>query len=285
MQFISYLYLFCMTQLLQKIVLLLVVFAGLSVSSYSQRRAALPVSRHKIIVIAHRGDHTEVPENTLAAYEKAIEDGADYIETDLRTTKDGGLVIMHDATVNRMTDGKGNVKDLTHNEIKSLKIKAAGKEYSVPSFEEVLNICKNKIGIYLDFKDADPAKVFALIKEAGMQKNVVVYLNKEEQYTQWKQAAPKMPLMSSPPDSVKNKVSLQHFLEQRAISLMDGRLSDYDDGMILTAKENNVAIWLDVQSDKEGPPDWDAALQKGVNGMQSDHPGRLIQYLEEKHLR
>ncbi len=160
---------------------------------------------------------------------------------------------MHDASVNRMTDWRGNVKDLTVHEIRDLKIKSAGNEYAVPTFKEVLNTCKNKIGIYLDFKDADPVKAFALIKEAGMQSNVVVYLNREEHYNEWKQAAPQMPLMSSPPDSVKDASSLQHFLEQRYISLMDGRMNDYTAEMILTARKNKVEIWLDVQGEEEGP--------------------------------
>src|SRR5438552_1297682 len=118
-----------MFQFLQKIFLLPLLLFSLSIALYGQSRAPFPASHHKIIVIAHRGDHTEGPENTLAAYEKAIELGADYIETDLRTTKDGELVIMHDATVNRMTNGKGNVKDITWKEIKQLKIKAGDKEY------------------------------------------------------------------------------------------------------------------------------------------------------------
>lgn len=269
----------------RKIFFLLIVLMILSIPSGSQNRLPLLLSHHRIVVIAHRGDHTAVPENTLAAYEKAIEHGADYIETDLRTTKDGELIIMHDATVDRMTNGKGNVKDLTYEEIKALKIKAGGKEYAVPSFKEVLNTCKNKIGIYLDFKDADPAKAYALIKEAGMENKIVVYLNKEQQYMQWKKAAPQMPLMSSLPDSVNDKQTLQHFLQQVSLSLIDGRLNDYSNEMILTAGKNKVAIWLDVQSEKEGPADWDAALRKGIAGLQTDHPGKLIQYLKEKKLR
>jgi glycerophosphoryl diester phosphodiesterase len=255
----------------------------------SQDRPALPVPRHKIIVIAHRGDHVEVPENTLAAYEKAIQHGADFTEIDLRTTNDGELVIMHDASVDRMTNGKGKIKDLTFKEIKELKVtdknKPGSKEYNIPSFQEVLDVCKGKIGIYLDFKDADPAKVYPLIKAAGMEKTMVVYLNKEEQYEQWKKAAPQMPLMSSPPDSAKEKLLLAHFLGQKSISAMDGSLSDYTDDMLLTAKNNNVAIWLDVQSSDEGPATWDPVLQKGIKGVQTDHPEKLIQYLKQKGLR
>src|ERR1700760_5197163 len=83
-----------------------------------------PKARHKYIVAAHRGDHTIFPENTLEGYAMAIKDGADYIEIDLRTTSDGKLVSMHDATLDRMTDGKGPVKDFTLEQLSALKVKA-----------------------------------------------------------------------------------------------------------------------------------------------------------------
>ncbi len=254
-----------------------------------QQRASLPAAKNKVIVIAHRGDHVEVPENTLAAYEKAIEHGADFIETDLRTTKDGELVIMHDASVDRMTNGKGKVKDLAYEEIKKLRVinknKTGSQEYPIPTFKDVLNTCRGKIGIYLDFKDADPDKVYAMIKEAGMEKNVIVYLNKEEQYFQWKKAAPQMPLMSSPPENAKDIKAFQQFLNKWDVSILDGSLEEYNEEMLKTARLNNVAVWLDVQSGDEGPAKWNSAIQKGIKGLQTDHPEKLIQYLKENNLR
>src|SRR5579875_3859405 len=76
----------------------------------------VPKARHKFIVICHRGDHVKYPENTLAAYAEAIKNRADYIEIDLRTTRDSVLVSMHDGTVDRMTNAKGAVKDITFSE-------------------------------------------------------------------------------------------------------------------------------------------------------------------------
>ena len=273
----------------RKAFLIINALIALAFIANTQQKAALPLSKNKLVVIAHRGDHMEVPENTLAAYEKAIELGADFIETDLRTTKDGQLVIMHDATVDRMTNGKGKIKDLNYKQVKELKVinknKPGTTEYSIPTFTDVLNTCKGKIGIYLDFKDADPEKVFALIKEAGMERNVIVYLNKEEQYYQWKKAAPQIPLMSSPPGNAKDIAAFQQFLNKWNISILDGSSGEYNEEMLKTADANNVAIWLDVQSEDEGPVKWDKAIQQGVKGLQTDHPGKLIQYLKDKKLR
>ncbi len=75
------LYLNDMFSTLRHIIFLNVLLWWLPHGTMSQTRGALPASHHRVIVIAHRGDHTEVPENTLAAYQKAIEDGADFVET------------------------------------------------------------------------------------------------------------------------------------------------------------------------------------------------------------
>ena len=88
----------------------------------------LPKTKHKLVIIAHRGSHLKVPENTLAAYENAIKEGADYVEVDLRTTKDGYLIIMHDESITRMTGIKGQIKDLNYSDIRNLKLNPAVKE-------------------------------------------------------------------------------------------------------------------------------------------------------------
>ena len=149
---------------------------GLVTSYISQRfllqePAPLPKTQHKLVVIAHRGSHLKFPENTLAAYEEAIKEGADYVEIDLRTTKDGHLVIMHDESTTRMTGIKGDIKDLNYSDIRDLKIKPAvagdTTTYRIPELIDVLNLCKGKINIYLDYKDADVEKTYRLLKESG----------------------------------------------------------------------------------------------------------------------
>src|SRR5579863_6165855 len=103
--------------------------------------APLPRLKHSIAVIGHRGGRALAPENTLAAFRNAIKLGADYVEVDVRATRDGKLVIMHDSTVDRTTDGKGAVRDLDFATIRALD---AGSKFSaqyagekVPTFDEV----------------------------------------------------------------------------------------------------------------------------------------------------
>ncbi len=262
----------------------------LATSSISQRSLALqskplPKTKHKLVVIAHRGSHLKVPENTLAAYENAIKEGADYVEIDLRTTKDGHLVIMHDESITRMTGIKGQVIDLNYSEIKGLKIKPAitgdTTTYRIPEFAEVLKLCKGRINIYLDYKDANVKKTYRLLKESGMQNNVVVYLNKEEQYGQWKDVAPHIPLMASLPENM-NISQLNNFLDKKHLDVVDN--ADNVDLVNLMHKRK-IAVWLDVQSDDEGPTKWEQALKLGVDGLQTNHPQKLIKYLEDQGLR
>ncbi len=259
--------------------------SSISQSFLALQSTPLPKTKHKLVVIAHRGSHLSVPENTLAAYENAIKEGADYVEIDLRTTKDGHLVIMHDASTTRMTGIKGLVKDLNYGDIKDLELKPVGKgdttTYHIPEFADVLNVCKGKINIYLDFKDADVEKTYSLLKEYGMQNNVVVYLNKEEQYGQWKTVAPQVPLMSSLPENA-DSVQLNNFLDTKHLDVVDNA---YTIDLINLVHKRKIAVWLDAQSEDEGPASWEQALKQGADGLQTDHPGKLIKYLEEQGKR
>jgi len=242
----------------------------------------LPAVRNGFVVISHRGNHVKVPENTIAAIQEAIRVGADYVEIDLRTTKDGYLVLSHDATVDRMTDGKGKVRDLTFEEIGRLKVGKDSVMYRMPVFRDVLNVCKGRVNIYLDFKDADVEETYRQIKAAGMEKQVVVYLNKVEQYAQWKKAAPAMPLMGSLPDQVKTPVQFRQFLEKAQLEVLD---NVYDTALQAVAHEKGIALWLDVESAGEGPALWDKALAWNIQGLQTDHPEALVGYLQQTRRR
>ncbi|RST77332.1 DUF1080 domain-containing protein [Siminovitchia acidinfaciens] len=132
------------------------------------------------IVAAHRGVPSMAPENTMAGYRLAYDLGADQIETDLQITKDGHIVIMHDTTVNRTTNGTGAVRDLTLEEIRQLD---AGIKFSeefagekVPTFREFLQEFKGKDVILLvELKDVDiEEQVMGEIEEEGMVDQVVL---------------------------------------------------------------------------------------------------------------
>jgi glycerophosphoryl diester phosphodiesterase len=110
----------------------------------------------EVKVIAHRGASGLAPENTMAAFEKAIQLKADYIELDIQISKDNQLVVIHDTTVDRTTDGSGEVKRFTVNGLKRLD---AGSYYSssfagerIPTLEEVLGQVSGRIGVVIEMK-------------------------------------------------------------------------------------------------------------------------------------
>jgi len=249
----------------------------------------MPAPRHPYIVVAHRGDHEHAPENTLAAFANAIKAGADYVEIDLRTTADSQLVIMHDASVNRMTSGSGMVRDMTYDAIRALKVKdkihPEWGEFDIPTFDQVLQLCRDKIYIYLDFKSADPAVAYKEIVKYGMERQVIVYINEERQFYQWRAAAPAMPLMVSLPRTVRDTTSLNAFLDKAHPEILDGDYSQYTEDMVKAAHEQGYVVLPDIEGPNENPSFWDRALLKGFSGVQTDHPEELIDYLKEKHSR
>lgn len=100
--------------------------------------------------IAHRGGRFYEPENTIAAFQHSIDTGADWIEMDVQQTKGGELVVIHDETVDRTTDGTGRVADMTLEQIRALD---AGNGQQVPTFEEVITFAKDKgVGILPEAK-------------------------------------------------------------------------------------------------------------------------------------
>lgn len=109
--------------------------------------------------IAHRGAAGYAPENTIAAFDKAIEMKADYIEMDIQRTKDGELVIIHDTSVDRTTDGTGYIKDLTSTQLRDLDAGSwKAEEFAgekIPTFDEILDRYHGKIGILLELKSPE----------------------------------------------------------------------------------------------------------------------------------
>jgi glycerophosphoryl diester phosphodiesterase len=158
--------------------LAVVITAGRSARAGSLREAATAVR----LVIGHRGSCADRPENTLASTRRAIEAGAHAIEMDVRTTRDGHLVIVHDSTLDRTTDGSGRVGEHTLAEIRQLD--AGGwfdPEYRgerVPTLAELLALCRrHRVGALLDLKEQGEAyarAVTAVVREAGDPKRTIV---------------------------------------------------------------------------------------------------------------
>ncbi len=119
--------------------LFLVLLAGITLAYYAVEAALRGPSLSPIEIIAHRGGPKYAPENTLAAFRNAIRQGVDGLEFDVQMSQDGALVVIHDETVDRTTNGTGAVRDLTLAQLRSLD---AGNGEKIPTLDEVLQLAK-----------------------------------------------------------------------------------------------------------------------------------------------
>lgn len=238
----------------------------------------------KIIVIAHRGAHREAPENTLASLEKAIEIGCDYVELDVRRTKDGALVIMHDASVNRMTNGRGKIEDLTLAEIRNLGIRSRHKNWAdlkVPTFDEMLEHAKGRMKIYVDHKQAPPADVLAAIKRHGMLHDVVVY-GSVPTLREYKKLAPDVWIMPGHPDSIADIESLCRDLKPETL---DGNVVEWTRPQVEAAHRGGAQVWVDNRSHLDNAAGIKQDFELGVDAIQTDDPATVLKVLKSMGLR
>src|SRR5437773_1710824 len=136
-----------------------------------------------MLVIGHRGASGHAPENTLAAFRKAVAFGATFIETELQLSRDAHFVAIHDETVNRTTNGRGSVQYLTLAELRQLDAGSwFGSEFAgerIPTLEEILQFSKkNDVVFYLEMKPSGSwggeHAVIAALRESGEITRAVV---------------------------------------------------------------------------------------------------------------
>jgi glycerophosphoryl diester phosphodiesterase len=138
------------------------------------------------MVVAHRGFSGAAPENTLAAFHKAIGAGSDMIELDVQLSKDGKIVVIHDETLERTTNGRGRVADHTLKELKQLDAGSwFGAEFSgekIPTLQEVLDLAKARVPVNIEIKNPTHGrypiteladKSLQAVKKAGMLDRVI----------------------------------------------------------------------------------------------------------------
>jgi glycerophosphoryl diester phosphodiesterase len=237
----------------------------------------------KIKVIAHRGEHLHHPENTMPAFQAAIDAGADYFELDVRTTSDAKFVIMHDNTLDRTTNGTGEVHKHTFDEIRALD---AGTKFSpsfagtkVPTLDEAFDLAHGKINVYVDTKYADPQQLVDTIVRHDMQDHVVIYGNPFFLY-EVRKIRPALKVMPEAisPDICKFMVRAM----QPQVLAFDA--NDFKDGVIACAKDANAKIYVDRLGDADNPETWQKAIDLGAAGIQTNLPAELAAYLRTHNM-
>ncbi|MFH1060423.1 MAG: glycerophosphodiester phosphodiesterase family protein [Pseudomonadota bacterium] len=157
--------------------LLLVLAAA---PAWAQAPAAPPPPL-AVEIFAHRGHHVMAPENSLAALGAAVDLGLQGSEIDLRTTRDGRVVLMHDADLARTSDGRGPLSGRSLTELRRLRLKDANgrlTEERIPTLDEALDLVKAQPGfrLVLDLKQVDAAQVARQVRQKGMAGQVVFFI-------------------------------------------------------------------------------------------------------------
>ena len=244
---------------------------------------AASAAASRVAVIAHRGEHRAHPENSMPAFEAAIDAGADFFELDVRTTADGHLVLMHDATVDRTTTGSGAVRALTFDQIRSLD---AGVKFSpqfagtkAPSFEEALVLAHGKIGVYVDSKDIAPADLAAALAKTDMTGSVVIYGGAPF----LKNVQGLNPALKVMPEAYR-PATLERLLADLKPRVIAFDAADFTDEAIAVARRAGVDIYVDRLGSADTPSAWQDAINRGATGIQTDRPAELAEFLRARKL-
>jgi glycerophosphoryl diester phosphodiesterase len=246
---------------------------GVLTTAARARRPKWPV-----MVACHRGANRYAPENTLPAITAAVALGADYVEIDIRTTKDGHFVLMHDATVNRTTDGTGRVRDLSLAEIHKLDAGAwFGKPFAgtrVPTLDEALAALGHTTAVYLDAKDIAPEPLRAAVKNHGLFDRHVVYQSAEYAARLKKLDARLRPL---PP--LRSAADLEKVAAVKPYGV-DANWRALSKELVAACHEKGLKVFSDALGFHESVEQYRKAMGWGLDLIQTDHPLRVLRAVE-----
>jgi glycerophosphoryl diester phosphodiesterase len=251
-----------------------------------------------VLVIAHRGGRRLWPENTLYAFEHAVDLGVDVLEMDIHSTKDGVLVVMHDNTVDRTTNGSGAVQDFTLAELEELdagynwtaddqSFPFRGQGITVPTMEKVFATLPNAL-MNIEIKQTQPSIVVPfcqMIRDYGMTERVLVASFDTNTIKEFRRACPEIATTAGE-DEVRiffglNLAFLGAIYSSPAEALQvpeySGDMRVVTQRFVHTAHKHNVDIHVWTVNDIN---DMRRFLNLGVDGIVTDYPDQLLTLLK-----
>ncbi|MCX6613021.1 MAG: glycerophosphodiester phosphodiesterase family protein [Acidobacteria bacterium] len=214
--------------------------------------APVALTKRRIAVIAHRGEHLKNPENSLAGIQAAINLGVDYVELDVRTAKSGRLILSHDADFDETKP--------------------------MVAFDDALKLLRGKCGLYLDWKAASPEALIDALHKHKMIEKTVVY-GSFEKLESLAKLDPRLKVM---PESV-SVPNLSRCLSVLKPKVIAFNHRDFTDEIIAVARQAKVEIYVDRLGPNDNKASWIDAVKRGATGIQTDHPEALITVLSSVH--
>ena len=270
------------------------------------REQLLTCDESSVIVVAHRADWRNFPENSLEAIQSAIEMGVDMLEIDVQRTKDGVLILMHDHNLDRTTTGSGNIADTNWEDIAKLNLKdhqGNVTTYKVPKLEDALLMCKDRIMINLDKADRYFDEVFAMLERTGTTNLIVMKGGQpanevKEKFGKYLEKVIYMPVVNiDKPESEQAIYDFLNDLKPLAFELCWNNPESLVPAKMEKALKGRSLIWYNTlwdwlcaghNDDKAvDDPDgtWGYMIDTlGARILQTDRPQLMIEYLRSRKL-
>lgn len=267
----------------------LTVFSACKSPAKILRKTLLAENSTSVMVAAHRAAHNKYPENSLPAIQQAIDLGVDIIELDVKVTRDGVPVLMHDRTIDRTTTGSGKVEEYTLAELRALRLIHEGDttDQLIPTFREAALLSKNKILIDVDLKTDQLDPILAVAKATGTGRQLVFFDSDYEALHY---------IRSKNPDLLLMPRAYSYEMADSAITAFTPEIvhidfSFYNQKTVQLIRDNRARIWINALGGIDlaiGTPQEQAALDSilrfGANVFQTDKPQELIELLRNRGL-
>lgn len=302
----------------------LILFCLCSIAGAAQRpvRTAAGIMQHflhpdadYVLVAAHRGDWRNAPENSIHALQLCIQMGVDIMETDVRKTKDGVLILMHDDKIDRTTSGRGLVKELTWDYLKNLTLRqghGGPTEEHIPTFEAFMEVVKGKpVLINLDKGWDIIPEMYAILKKTGTLEQALFKGNlplarMREQFGSVMDSIHYMPMVHPGDYTATEQPALRpdsliagfynHYRPAGFELVFDKEQSPVITEALPFVKAHQTTVWLnslwpsqcaghdDEKAMMAADSHWGWLIKAGANVIQTDRPKELLAYLRAKHL-
>ena len=233
----------------------------------------------RVKVAHHRGASRYAPENTLPAYEKAVRLGADFVEFDVRTTRDGKFFLLHDGTLDRTTAASGPIRNHDSSEIAGLDAGAwFGRPFlntPVPTLEAFLQAVGRRAELYFDAKDIAPEALVAALRAADLIDRTVVYQG-ADYLARLRSIEPRLRRM--PP--LGDASQIDALVDRLAPYAFDTKWQILSKPLIDRCHGRGVQVFSDAIGPFETPESYRRAILDGIDLIQTDHPVRVLRALE-----
>ncbi|WZO99945.1 glycerophosphodiester phosphodiesterase family protein [Isosphaeraceae bacterium EP7] len=239
------------------------------------RESILAAGASRVKISHHRGASHDAPENTLTAFDKAARLGADFVEFDIRTSRDGIPFLLHDALLDRTTNGRGPIREWDSAEINKLDAGAwFGRQFAgtpVPTLDAFLGSVPAGVELYVDAKDVSPENLVAALRKHALIERSVVYQG-ADYLAKLKAIEPTLRRMAGLGDA-SDVEGLAVRLEPYAF---DARWSLLSKPLIDDCHARGILVFSDALGLHETAAEYRRAIDAGVDLIQTDHPIRVL---------